>query len=72
MKVKPGRTVEDLQDLLVSDKEPSPTRANRVDIEGIGRECTQQQESESLESEGIAVLAIATAISALSKWKRNG
>ena len=70
-KVKLGRIVEDLQDILVLDEEPGPLRANRVDIEGIGQACTLQQGLGLRECEEIAALAIAAAISALSKWKKQ-
>lgn len=70
-KAKLGRVVGDLHDLLVLETEPGLRRANRIDVDGIGQACTLMRGLALGESEEIAVMAIATAMSALSKLKKG-
>lgn len=69
-KVKIGRDLEDVQDLLVVE-EGGPLRANRVPISGIGKATTIGQGLGLNEADDVASLAIAIAVSTLSKWKRE-
>jgi hypothetical protein len=69
-KVKIGKSLEDVQDVIVVGK-VGIQRGNRVSVEGIGYATTAQQGLEPDEAEDLAALAIGITISTISKWKRE-
>lgn len=69
-KVKLGRGLQGIQDLLETD-EVGPLRDNRVVIHGITRAATLRQGLVISEADDVAVLAVGAAISNLSKWRRQ-
>jgi hypothetical protein len=69
-KVKIGRRVDDVQDILVLD-EVGPIRANRVSIYGIGKAATSGQGIMDSEARDLAVLSIGIAVSTLTRMHRE-
>lgn len=67
-KVKIGRRIEDVQDILVLD-DVGPIRANRVSIEGIGKAATIGQGIMEGEARDLAILSIGIAVATLSQMK---
>jgi hypothetical protein len=69
-KVKIGRRIEDVQDILVLD-DVGPIRANRVSIKGIGKAATIGQGIMEGEARDLAILSIGVAVATLSQMKRE-
>jgi len=69
-KVKIGRRIEDVQDILVLD-DVGPIRANRVSIKGIGKAATIGQGIMEGEARDLAILSIGIAVATLSQMKRE-
>jgi hypothetical protein len=69
-KVKIGRRVDDVQDILVLD-EVGPIRANRVSVHGIGKAATSGQGIMDGEARDLAVLSIGIAVTTLARMNRE-
>ncbi|KAH8744149.1 hypothetical protein BGZ57DRAFT_936615 [Hyaloscypha finlandica] len=69
-KVKIGRKIDDIQDLLVVE-EVSNVRANRIPLKGIGKAATVGQGLSQKEAEELAACATCIATRALRNMKRE-
>lgn len=69
-KVKIGRKVDDIQDLLLVEDPPS-VRANRIPLKGIGKAATIGQGLGQREAEELAASAICIATKALMNMRRE-